>query len=247
MSDIRSFLQTAKTYDLLSSYYQYRNPKLHEYYSQKHLKNLKKAAQQLKYEQMKITRPARVRILHVASAAPSIDIHVNGVRIFKNLSFKASSGYMPFPAGRHQLDIYLSGETRSPLYSLKMEFEGGASYTVASAYANESLTLLPFIDLPFVPSCETKFRFIHLSPSMSPIDIAVKNGDVVFEEVAFQQASDYLTIHPMIVDFDVRETGTKQNISSLPNMEFKENIPSTLYLIGLDRETNWLESLTLSP
>lgn len=247
MSDTQSFLQKAKTYGLLSSYYQYSNPKLHEYYSQKHMKSLEKAAQQLKYEQMKVILPAQMRILQVASAAPSMDIHVNGVPIFKNLSFKESSRYMTFPAGRHQLDIYLNEETRSPLLSRNLELEGGTSYTLAAAFANESLTLLPFIDLPFVSQNEAKFRFIHLVPAMPSIDIAVKDGDVVFEEISFQQASDYLTIHPMIVDFDAREAGTKRIVSSLPDMEFKENTASTLYMIGLNHETDRLESIMLSP
>ncbi|MFD9628433.1 DUF4397 domain-containing protein [Peribacillus muralis] len=247
MSDTQSFLQKAKTYDLLSSYYQYSNPQLHEYYSHKHLKTLQKAAQRIKYEQMKVILPAQVRILQAASAAPSMDVHVNGAPLIKNLSFKESSGYLSLPSGTSQLDIYRSEETRLPLLRQKMELEGGTSYTLAAAFANESLTISPFKDLPDVPQHEAKFRFIHLSADIPPVDIAVKDGDVVFEAVAFQQASDYLTIHPMIVDLEIREKGGKQIVSSLLNTEFKENTASTLFITGVDRETDWLETLTLSP
>lgn len=38
MSDKQSYLQKAGTYDLLSSYYKYSNPHLHDYYYHKHLK-----------------------------------------------------------------------------------------------------------------------------------------------------------------------------------------------------------------
>ncbi|WP_285766053.1 DUF4397 domain-containing protein [Peribacillus sp. SI8-4] len=247
MNETQSFLQKAETYDLLSSYYQYSNPELHEYYSHKHLYNLEKAAQLLNQEQMKVNLPAQVRILHAASACSPIDIHVDGTCFFNKLSCKDSSDYISLPAGTYQLDIYLSEEARSPLLSRKMSFEGGTSYTLAVAFTKESFTLSPFIDLPFVPRHEAKFRFIHMSVSMPSVDIAVKDGDIVFERVAFQQASDYLTIHPMLIDLVAREAGTKQVVSSSLNVEFKENTASTLYILGLNNETKHLETIKLSP
>ena len=107
MSDKQSSLQKAITYDLLSSYYKYSNPHLHDYYYyHKHLKSFEKEAQQLRFEQMNVILPAQVRIIHAAPTAPSFDVYLNEMRILKNFSFKENNDYSTFPPGNYQLDIY---------------------------------------------------------------------------------------------------------------------------------------------
>lgn len=97
MSDKQSYLQKAITYDLLSSYYKYSNPHLHDYYYHKHLKSFEKEAQQLRFEQMNVILPAQVRIIHAAPTAPSFDVYLNEMRILKNFSFKENNDYSTFP------------------------------------------------------------------------------------------------------------------------------------------------------
>ncbi|CAH0275025.1 hypothetical protein SRABI96_03805 [Peribacillus sp. Bi96] len=247
MSDKQSYLQKAVTYDLLSSYYKYSKPHLHDYYYHKYLINLEKARQQVRYEHMKVLLPAQVRILHAAPTTPSIDIYVNEMPILKNFSYRDINGYLPFAPGKYQLDLYPSGQSTSPLLSRKVGLESGISYTVAAALSYESVKILTFEDNPFVPKNEAKVRFIHLSSPLPSVDIAVKDGDVVFENLSFRKASEYLNIHPMIVDFEVRKAGTKEIILSLPNKDFQGNTSSTIYILGLNRESSTLEALTLSP
>ncbi|RRN66823.1 DUF4397 domain-containing protein [Peribacillus simplex] len=246
MSDKQSYLQKAVTYDLLSSYYKYSNPHLHDYYYHKHLKSLEKETQQLRFEQMNVILPARVRIIHAAPTAPSFDVYLNEMRILKNFSYKENNDYSTFPPGNYQLDIYRSGQGTS-LLRRKVTLESGRSYSIAATLANESLNMLTFEDNPFVPQNEAKVRFIHLSDDLPSVDIAVKDGDVVFENLHFRKASDYLNLHPMIVDFEVRKAGSKEIALHLPNNGFRKNTPSTIYLIGLNREPSTLETVTLSP
>ncbi|MGG4264645.1 DUF4397 domain-containing protein [Peribacillus simplex] len=246
MSDKQSYLQIAVTYDLLSSYYKYSNPDLHDYYCHKHLKSLEKATQKLRFEQMNVILPAQVRFIHAAPTAPPFDVYVNEMRILKNCSYKENNGYSTFPPDNYQLDIYRSGHSTS-LLSHKVTLESGRSYTVAATLANKSLKMLTFEDDPFVPQNEAKVRFIHLSDDLPSVDIAVKDGDVVFENLHFRKASEYLNLHPMKVDFEVRKAGTKEIALHLPNHSFHKNTSSTIYLIGLNRESSTLETVTLSP
>ncbi|MGW6665642.1 MULTISPECIES: DUF4397 domain-containing protein [Peribacillus] len=249
MSDKQSYSQKSVTYDLLSSYYKNSDPQLHDYYFHKHLKSLEKSTQQLRYEQMSVLPPAQVRFLHAAPTAPSFDVYVNEMPILKNFSYKENNGYLPLPAGKYPLEIYSRGQSALPLLSCKVTLESGTFYTiaVASALANESLNMLSFEDNPFVPPNEAKVRFIQLSHDLLSVDIAVKDGDVVFDQLHFRKASEYLNIHPMIVDFEVRIAGTKEIALPLPNKAFQVNTPTTIYLIGSNRQTSSLETLTLSP
>ncbi|MGG0409773.1 DUF4397 domain-containing protein [Peribacillus simplex] len=249
MSDKQSYSQKSVTYDLLSSYNKNSDPQLHDYYYHKHLKSLEKSTQQLRYEQMNVLLPVQVRFLHAAPTTPSFDVYVNEMRILKNFLYKENNGYLSLPPGKYQLDIYRSGESTSPLLSCNVALESGTSYTMALAptRANESLKMLPFEDNPSVPPNEAKVRFIQLSHDLLSVDIAVKDGDVVFDQLHFKKASEYLNIHPMMIDFEVRIAGTKEIALPLPNKAFQVNTPSTIYIIGSNRESSSLETLTLSP
>ncbi|MFF2497949.1 DUF4397 domain-containing protein [Peribacillus sp. NPDC058075] len=224
-------------------------PQLHDYYFHNHLKSLEKSTQQLRYEQMNVPLPVQVRFLHAAPTAPSFDVYLNEMRILKNFSFKENNGYLPLPPGKYPLDIYRSGQSALPLLSCKVALESGTSYTIAlaSSLTNESLNMLSFEDNPFVPPNEAKIRFIQLSHDLLPVDIAVRDGDVVFDQLHFRKASEYLNIHPMIVDFEVRIAGTKEIALPLPNKAFQVNTPTSIYLIGSNRQSSSLETLTLSP
>ncbi|SIQ46018.1 protein of unknown function [Peribacillus simplex] len=249
MSDKQSFSQKSVTYDLLSTNNKNSDPQLHAYYYHKHLKSLEKSTQHLGYEQMDVILPAQIRFLHAAPTAPSFDVYVNEVRILKSFSYKENNDYLPLPPGNYQLVIYRSGQSTFPLLSRKLALESGSSCTIALAptQANESLKLLTFEDNPFVPQNEAKVRFIQLSHDLLSVDIAVKDGDVVFDQLDFWKASEYLNIHPMIVDFEVRIAGTKEIALPLPNKAFQDNTPSTIYIIGSNRESSSIETLTLSP
>jgi Domain of unknown function (DUF4397) len=243
MSDKQSFSQKS----VMS--YKNSDPHVHDYYYHKHLKSLEKATLHLSYEQMNVILPAQVRFLHAAPTAPPFDVYVNEIGILENFSYKENNGYLPLPPGKYQIDIYRSGLSTSPLLSGKVTFESGSSYTIALApnQANKSLKMLPFEDNPFVPPNEAKVRFIQLSHDLLSVDIAVKDGDVVFDQLHFWKASDYLNIHPMMVDFEVRVAGTKEIALPLPNTAFQENTPSSIYIIGASRESSSLETLTLTP
>ncbi|MFJ7364013.1 DUF4397 domain-containing protein [Peribacillus frigoritolerans] len=247
MSDKQSYPQKSGTYDLLSSNNKNSDRQLHDYYYHNHLKSLENSTHI--NEQINGLLPAQIRFFHAAPTAPSFDVYVNEMHILKNFSYKESNGYLPLSPGKYQLNIFRSGQNTSPLLSCKMALEIGASYTIALSptAANESLKLLPFEDNPSVPPNEAKVRFIQLSHDLLSVDIAVKGGDVVFDQLHFRKASEYLTIHPMIVDFEVRIAGTKEIALPLPNKAFQENTSSTIYLIGSNRESSSLETLTLSP
>ncbi|MBO0999852.1 DUF4397 domain-containing protein [Bacillus sp. SD075] len=249
MSDKQSYSQNSITYDLLSSYYKNIDPQLHDYYNHKHLKSLEKSTQQFRNEQMNVLLPAQVRFLHAAPKAPSFDVYVNEMCILKNFSYKENNGYLPLPPAKYQLDIYRSGQTTMPLLSCIVALESGNPYTIALAttLAAESLKMLHFEDNPTVPPNEAKVRFIQLSHDIRSLDIAIKDGDVVFDRLHFGKESEYLNIQPMIVDFEVRIAGTKEIVFPLPNKAFQENTPSTIYIIGSYRKSSSLETLTLSP
>ncbi len=104
----------------------------------------------------------------------------------------------------------------------------GRSYLLA--FTRDSLLIYEI--LADVPLGESKMRFLHLAAETPPLDLAVKNRDIVFPNVLFQGITEYLGLTPMTVDLELRISGSKQVVLPLDRLQFKANESYTLALLG---------------
>ncbi|MBG9448967.1 hypothetical protein ABE67_06480 [Cytobacillus firmus] len=232
------YLQKAAKYDLLAQYFKYIDAAQHIAYYHKHLHCLNQAFRMMRTnnsapsEEAHQGQQARVRMFYSSPDAGPIDIYINGTRILKDFSYKEASGYAVLPAGKHQIDIYPAGNMVSTLLSRKINAAADKVYTIAAAGNSANLKLVLIEDQPEVPAGETKVRFVHLSSDAPAVDIAVKNRDVVFPNIAFRQASKYMALTPMTVDLEARIAGTPNSVLSIPRMQFKADQAYTLAAVG---------------
>ncbi|MEH7299868.1 DUF4397 domain-containing protein [Neobacillus drentensis] len=239
MSDKRTstdYLQRAAMYDLLAQYYKYSLPNLHMHYYGKHLKYMNKALQFMRTPLPISQTEAKIRILHTSPDAPNVDIYINGKRVIRDLSFKQISNELSLKAGKYHIDIYPAGNMVDSVLNKKITVEPGKSYTLTAIDSVKKLRLLVFQNEPSTPLNEAKVRFIHLSPDAPPLDIAVKDRDVIFPKVSYKQATEYLGLTPMTVDLEAREAGSKEAVLSLPSVSFKPNESYTIIFLGLVKE-----------
>ena len=239
MSDKRTYtdyLQRAAMYDLLAQYYKYSLPNLHMHYYGKHLKYMNKALQFMRTPPPISQTEAKIRILHTSPDAPNVDIYINGKRVIRDLSFKQVSNELSLKAGKYHIDIYPAGNMVDSVLNKKITVEPGKSYTLTAIDSVKKLRLLVFQNEPSTPLNEAKVRFIHLSPDAPPLDIAVKDRDVIFPKVSYKQATEYLGLTPMTVDLEAREAGSKEAVLSLPSVSFKPNESYTIIFLGLVKE-----------
>ncbi len=244
---IATYFQKASKYGMLADYYKYHNPSLHMHYYKKHLNNLQKAMEAERSMRGEGDRPANIRILHAVPGAPNVDVLVNGTRVLKDFPYKKVTDYLSLPAGKYQVDVYPTGNLASSLISRKVNVEGGKSYTIAATGAGKNLNLQTFEDQFDVPSGKTKVRLIHLSPDAGAVDVGIKNGDNLFNNVTFRKSTDYLTINPTNVDLEVKKAGTNDAVLSLPNVNLLPNTSYSVYAIGLANDQPSLEALILVP
>jgi Domain of unknown function (DUF4397) len=246
------YLQKAAKYDLLAQYFKYIDAAQHIAYYHKHLHCLNQAFQMMRTNNPEPSaeahqgQQARVRIFHGAPDAGPIDIYINGTRILKDFLYKEASGYAALPAGPHQIDIYPAGSMVSTLLSRKIIAAADNVYTIAAAGTAAKLKLVILEDQPEVPAGETKVRFVHLSHDAPAVDIAVKNRDVVFPNIAFRQASRYMALTPMTVDLEARVAGTPNAVLSIPRMQFKTGQAYTLLAVGSVAKEPELEAIIIA-
>lgn len=247
MSEKRSYndyLQRASMYDQLAQSFKYSNPSMHVQYYLKHLKYMNKAML-MRNNSLQNQETGKVRFLHTSPDAPNVDIYVKGQPVFKNLPFRKASNYLLLQAGKYHIDIYPTGNMTDSILNKKITVEPGQTYTFAALGPVKKLRLLPYVNQPKVPLNESKIRFIHLSPDTDELDIAVKNRDVVFPELSYKQATEYLGLTPMTVDLEVRIAGTKTVILPMPKAQFLPNETYTIVLIGLSGDNPGFQAMIM--
>ncbi|MBW3113216.1 MULTISPECIES: DUF4397 domain-containing protein [Bacillaceae] len=239
------YLTKAAMYDLLSGYYKYTDPAMYVHYYHKHLKYMRLALQAQRADMTTSAQPSYVRVLHAVPDAPNVDVYVNGNRVLRDVAFKDVSDYLTLPAGKYHIDVYPAGTSVTTVISKKVKIDPGKIYTLAAVGTLNKMQLLPYLDDPTVPSGETKVKFIHLSPDAPAVDIAVKGGDVIFPDISFKQATDYLGLTPMTVNLEARVAGSKNSVLSVPNVKFEQNQAYTIVAVGLANGTPELEAILL--
>ncbi|RFU61711.1 DUF4397 domain-containing protein [Bacillus sp. V59.32b] len=241
------YFHKAAKYDLLANYYKYTRPDLHVHYYKKHLQSMEKAMSPKTRQYQPDQNAAKVRFLHGSPDGPNVDIFINDLRAFKDIPYKTLSNYLSVPAGNYQIDIYPTGEMISALLSYKLKIKSETFYTLAAAGAADNLRLATIEDNPFVPERESKVRFVHLSSDAQAVDIAAKNGDVVFRGLPFRRGTSYLGLTPMVVDFEVRAAGTSETVLELQGQQFDPDTAYTIFLVGFAGKSPELEAVRATP
>ncbi|WML40241.1 DUF4397 domain-containing protein [Neobacillus sp. OS1-2] len=240
MSETRNqadYLQKAAMYDLLAQYYKYSNPNLHIHFYLKHVKSINKAMNIMRTNSQLPQGEAKVRLLHTSPDASDVDMYINGNRVVRDLPLKQVSQELTIQPGKYHVDIYPAGNMVDSILNKKITVEAGKSYTLTTIDSIKKMRLLVFLNEPQVPLNEAKVRFIHLSPNTPPLDIAVKDRDVIFPKISYKQATDYLGLTPMTVDLEARNAGTKEVFLPMPKVQFKANETITIVFLGSSNGT----------
>jgi len=237
-------------YDQLAQYYKYSNPQKHIEFYIKHYEETKKLIaiyEQKRSQSASVSmQPAKIRILHASPNASAVDVYVNGQRILQNITFKQHSNYIPFPQGQYRFDVYPTNTQSSPLFSAIVPAMGGYIYTIAVAGDISKLQLLSFVDNTYLPYGEAKIRFVHLSADAPAVDLAMKESDILFSNVPFKQATEFLQVSPGSAHLDVLVTGMKNVILSLSDVKVEANKIYSVYMIGFANKEPKLEALFLT-
>lgn len=233
----QNYFQMAEMYDSLASFYKYVDPNKYIAYYQRHLQYMNMATRVLQeYEVQEQQRFAalqpKVRFVHASFNASNIDVYINGVRVLKDFAYKDVSNYLSLPAGKYQVDIYPAGNMVSTVLSRKIIVEQRKVYSFFISGDVKNVKWLALEEDYRVPRNETKVRFLHLSHDAPPIDIAVKNRDVLFSNLAYKKQTDYLILSPMTVDLEARLAGTSEIALSIPQVQLKPNKVYSILIVG---------------
>ena len=191
---------------------------------------------------------ACLNVVHAFSDAPAVDVYVDGAKALGDLAFGATSGWVAVPAGEHQVQVTAAGaELETAVIDADVTLEEGAAYEVAATGLLAEIEPQVYqVNLSAIGSEDepmARVRVVHASPDAPAVDVAVKGGDVLIEDLAFPEASDYLSVPAASYDLEVRPTGTTDVALDLPGVELEAGMVYTIYAIGQTAD----DTLTVLP
>lgn len=225
----QNYLYKAAMYQELANYNKNRS---HHFFDNVHLiRGTNKASRGVmeanSHPNHSTTKPSSLRFLHFAMNMPSVDVYVDDVLIANNFSYSHFNHYLSMPSGKHQIDLTPAGDSTTCILSKKIILQPGRYYTLAATDKSEKQKLLAFEDQPYVPAGESKLRFLHLSPDLGDLDIAVKSRDVIFPELKFMGSTSYLGITPMKLDLEGRSPKNQHVVLTPDILVLEPNITYT--------------------
>jgi hypothetical protein len=157
---------------------------------------------------------AMVRAAHLIPDAPAVDVLVDGAVVLEGVTFKAVSDYLMVDAGTYKISVNAAGSA-DELLTIDATVEAGKAYTVAAigtldAADTQDPRLTAYVDDPVASSDTAKLRVIHASPTTPAVDVNLKGAaaaDAPVKNLAFPDATDYLSLPGGTYDFVVYPTG----------------------------------------
>jgi Domain of unknown function (DUF4397) len=170
------------------------------------------------------TGTAMVRVAHLSPNTPNVDIWLDGkvVEALKNVPFKAVSGYLSIPAGKHDVE------------GLTLEAK---AYTVAAigllgSSGAQALKPAVFIDDLRLKTGKARVRVIHASPDAPAVDVAVQGGAVVVPNLSYPNATGYLELDAGAYPLEIRAAGMAAAVFKFSTPALAANKIYTVFAVG---------------
>ncbi|MEZ4568976.1 MAG: DUF4397 domain-containing protein [Thermomicrobiales bacterium] len=177
---------------------------------------------------------ARVRVIHASPDAPAVDVLVNGERAVEGLEFMSGTDYLELSAGDYQFQVVpAGGAAEDAVIDATATIEAGTWYSVVAVGTLENIAPLIVVDDITEPAMDmAHIKVVHASPDAPAVDVAVADGPVLFENLEFQAASDYLPVDAGTYDLAVRPTGTEDVALEVPGLALEAGTVYSAYAMG---------------
>lgn len=179
----------------------------------------------------------RVRAFHTSPDALAIDIYIDGTLTVPNLAFGQVSDYLTLEAGNHAMRIFpagAGGQGRAMLNAELEDLKVGEDYTATLAGKMGHIHAMLLHDTTDIPAAgHAKVRALHASPDAPAVDIAVEGRPVVFKNVNYRHATDFVEVPAGMVDLEIRQAGRTDTIMVVPDYTLTAGSIYTFAALGL--------------
>ncbi len=179
---------------------------------------------------------AKVRVGHFSPDAPAVDVYAGDAAILTDVPFGVLSEYLEVPAGTYSIAVVAAGADPADgavIGPVDLPFEAGTMTTVAATNVLESIEPQVIADAPNPQDGIAQVRVVHFSADAPAVDIALDEGDVVVENLAYPNATEaYLDLPEGEYDLEIRPTGTTDVAFDIDPLDLPGGNSFTVFAIG---------------
>jgi hypothetical protein len=166
--------------------------------------------------------PTRIRVLHAAPELGKVEVLFNGEEKLDEFDYGTTSDWIEVDPG-----VVRSTVRRDRAGINYIVFD-----TIAPVVANEDYYLIlsdPLVipvavDRSPVAADSARVRVIHATADIPAVDIAVKGGDVIVDDLQYGELSDAVEVPAGTYDLEVRLHGTAEVVFDLPGVVVEPGI-----------------------
>lgn len=174
----------------------------------------------------------RIRVGHCCPDGPAVDIQVDNTRVFNGAQFKDMTEYADIDPGTHRIKVMQSGKNKAVLEST-IDAESETDYTVLATGTLSDLQPMVLSEDPGeITSGNADIRCVHAVPDAPAVDIVTDDGQTLFHELGFREASNYTEVAAGTWSLDIRPTGSDETVLDIDNLELDEQSAYTAVAVG---------------
>ncbi len=170
---------------------------------------------------------ARVRLIHTAPDAPSVDIKLDsgsGPAVFSDIPFKTASDYIEVDAGTYTFVVTPTGANDEVVVFDPIAVENGVSYTVVAHGTLDATDAFPFAVRVFIDNdtgnafadlttdARANVLVVHASPDAPGVDLLVDDTVINTAPLEFPNNTGYLEVNPGTRNIKVNAAGTSTSV-----------------------------------
>jgi hypothetical protein len=179
---------------------------------------------------------SQIRIGHFSPDAPNVTVAIDGDAVLENVSFRDVSDYMEIDAGSIDVSV-LPADGSDAVIEATLDLESERFYTVLAVGELDSIDAM-ILDDEFegrefeLGRDEGMVRFVHCSPDAPAVDLRLADGSLLFEDVSFGDAAEFLTVDADSYDLEVVPSGSDDVVLSLSDLTIDAGTVYTAVAIG---------------
>ena len=178
---------------------------------------------------------AYVALYNGSPDAPSLDVFVDNNRINSGgLDYADHTGYLRFFTGDRTLK-FTPYNASNTLVDTTATFEEETLYSVFITGEESDLeTLITEDEFPESSEGNAVVRIVHLSPDVPAVNLFTgeDSEEPFFENVAYQSASDFVTIPPGNTTLKLTSMGEGETLATVSDYKFVEDRVYTIVVRG---------------
>lgn len=151
----------------------------------------------------------KVRVLHAACYAPSVQVMVGSRVIADGLSYAMDSGYSKVMDGFRQVSV-INQENGEEILSDTLPFSAGRQITLVICNTMNSISLVPMEEF-FCNAGKNRgcVRIANFSFNDGPFDVLDADGNIIFSDIMPKEITQFLPAEAGDYEFKLVRTGSE--------------------------------------